>query len=83
MLYAVVDSRWPQKPGLCIDAAGAPPDGMVATYSGDICHDGVTDRPWNKWSVAQTTMWAVFVGTITKWTKGVTVHSTPHKSYQL
>ena len=72
VLYAVVDSRWPQKPGLCIDAAGAVgrPDGMGATYSGyseDICRDGVTDRPWNKWSVAQTTMWAEFVGTI--WTR--------------
>ena len=33
VLYAVVDSRWPQKPGLCIDVTGAvgQPDGMVAT----------------------------------------------------
>ena len=50
MLYAVVDSRWPQKPGLCIDAAGAVgrPDGMVATVAtvavADVPCDGVTDR---------------------------------------
>ena len=46
VLYAVVDSRWPQKPGLCIDAAGAPPDGMVATAA----TVGTSAMWWGHWS---------------------------------
>ena len=60
VLYAVVDSRWPQKPGLCIDAAGAPPDGMVATVAtvgtsammGSLIAPGTSGR-WHKQQCGQ------------------------------